>query len=801
MGSENIIIINGKEYHFDQDETILHVARRNSIDIPTLCYLKGASPTGVCRICLVEVEGVKNLVASCATPAATNMVVRTDTPRIIKERRLNLELLLASGQHNCLVQDMDTNSWTDFQLQAMETNEHQIICPAYGECRLQDLAVRYQVRTDFFPSNMIQYPIENVNPFIIRDFSRCILCGRCVQACNEVQVNKVISFGDGDHAKKIITEDDLALKDSDCVFCGECVQACPVGALVPKTDLTPQPSLLEAKRVRTTCSYCGVGCQLYLHVKDDRVVKVTGVEDVGPNYGSLCVKGRFGYDFIHDPKRLKSPLIKENGKFREASWDEALNLVGKKFSQIKKDSRPDSIMVLTSARVSNEENYLAQKFARAVIGTNNVDHCARLCHSSTVAGLAAAFGSGAMTNPIGDIEHSQVILITGSNTTENHPVLSSYVKRAVTFKGAKLIVVDPRRIQITDFASLWLRQNLGTDVAWINGMIHVIINEDLYDKKYVTSRTVGFDNLKAKVQSFTPAFVEKITGIPGQQLIEAARLYASAEAASILYSMGITQHITGTDNVKSLANLAMLCGNVGIRGGGVNPLRGQNNVQGACDMGGLPNVFTGYQPVTDDNARKKMEDAWGVSNLSSKPGITVTDAMELAHKGKMKAFYIIGENPMVLDPDLNHAKKSLQKLDFLVVQDIFLTETAQLADVVLPSASFAEKDGTFVNTERRVQRVRKAVSPPGKARDDWKIICDLAGLMGHEMKYQNAREIMDEISRVTPSYGGINYDRINKAGIHWPCPVIDHPGTPCLHMEKFACGLGVFNSIDYNPPD
>ena len=378
MGSENVIVINGQEFSFTPGETILQVAKRNGFDIPTLCYLKDASPTGACRICLVEVEGAENLVASCATPAAPTMVVRTETSRVINSRRTNIEVLLASGQHNCLVQDLSMDSWTDFQLRSMAAKEHKDLCPAYGECRLQDLAVRYQVKTNHFAPAEVSKPIESVNPFIVRDFSRCILCGRCVQACNEVQVNNAINFEYRGHESRIVTEGDRPLKDSDCVFCGECVQVCPVGALIPKADLFSEPCSTETKKVRTICSYCGVGCQLYLHVRDNKVIKVTGVEDVGPNFGSLCVKGRFGYDFIHDPKRLKTPLIKENGKFREGSWDEALDLVAEKLTQIKKESGPDSIMVLSSARITNEENYLAQKFTRAAIGTNNIDHCARL---------------------------------------------------------------------------------------------------------------------------------------------------------------------------------------------------------------------------------------------------------------------------------------------------------------------------------------------------------------------------------------------------------------------------------------
>ena len=417
-----------------------------------------------------------------------------------------------------------------------------------------------------------------------------------------------------------------------------------------------------------------------------------------------------------------------------------------------------------------------------------------------MAGLAAAFGSGAMTNTIACIEKADVILVTGSNTTENHPVLSSFVKRAVQFKGAKLIVVDPRRIKLVEHAHKYLRQNLGTDVAWINGMIYVIINEGLYDKKFVEERTENFSELKKVVEKYKPDYVEQITGIPARDLTEAARMYAKAERGSILYCMGITQHTTGTDNVKSLANLAMVCGHMGIEGGGVNPLRGQNNVQGACDMGGLPNVFTAYQAVTDEAARKKLEAAWGVENLSAKPGLVVTDMIPKAHAGEIKAMYIIGENPLVSDADLHHVEDSLKHLDFLVVQDIFLTETAQFADVVLPSSCFAEKDGTFSNTERRVQRVRKAVESPGETKDDWWITCEIGTRMGFEMKYQNSEEIFEEIRTVTPSYAGITYERINEEGIPWPCPNIEHPGTPILHIGKFTRGKGMLHAIEYIPP-
>ena len=418
-----------------------------------------------------------------------------------------------------------------------------------------------------------------------------------------------------------------------------------------------------------------------------------------------------------------------------------------------------------------------------------------------MAGLAAAFGSGAMTNPIRDIEKADVILATGTNTTENHPVLSSYVKRAVTLGEARLIVVDPRNIELAEFADIYLQPELGTDVAWINGLIHVIIKEDLYDKIFVAERTKGFEETRQMVEKFTPDYVEEITGIAAEDIEKTARLYAKAGVASILYCMGITQHTTGTDNVKSLANLAMLCGNLGVEGGGVNPLRGQNNVQGACDLGGLPNVFTAYQPVTDDHSRKILENRWNVTGLSSKPGLTATEMVPAAHAGKIKAFYIMGENPLVSDPDLAHAKASFDTLDFIVVQDIFLTETAKAADVVLPARCFAEKDGTFSNTERKVQRIRQAVTPPGEAKYDWEITCEIATRMGSPMTYETSEDIMKEIAEVTPSYGGISYDRIENEGLHWPCPNAEHPGTPMLHIGQFPKGRGQFHAIDFILPN
>ncbi|MGM0538943.1 MAG: formate dehydrogenase subunit alpha [Thermodesulfobacteriota bacterium] len=775
MPEEQTLTMNGQTLAFHDGETILQVAERHGVFIPTLCHVKGLDPAAACRICVVEDEKSGKLLTACHAPARKGAVLHTDSKRVINSRRTTLELLLSSGNHDCL------------------------LCPATGECTLQDLAYMYQAPGTKFPRQVPPYAMEAVNPFILRDFSKCILCGCCVRACQEIAVNNAISFGYRGKSSKIVAAGDRPLKDSDCVFCGECIQICPTGALVPK-DARFRPRTWQTTKVRTTCPYCGVGCQMYLHVSDNQIQKVTGVSDALPNQGSLCVKGRFGFEFVNSPQRLQKPLIKENGQFREAEWEEALQVCASKLSEIKSELSPDSIGVLSSARITNEENYLLQKFTRAVLGTNNIDHCARLCHSSSVTGLGQVFGSGAMTNPIEDIEKAEVILVTGSNTTESHPVLSNRIKRAVTAHGAQLIVVDPRRIPLVDFADLWLRQNPGTDIAWLNGMMQVILEEGLHNQSFVDQRTQGFDQLKKLVAKYTPEYVYQVTGIEPEKLRQAARLYARAKPASILYTMGITQHIRGTDNVKSLANLAMICGHIGLEGGGVNPLRGQNNVQGACDMGALPNVYSGYQAVTDVSNREKMQEAWGVTALPGNAGLKVTEMIPYALEGKLKAMYIVGENPVLSDADSEHVKKALDNLDFMVVQDIFLTETAQYADVVLPACSFAEKEGTFTNTERRVQLVRKALQPLGHSRQDSDIIIDLARHMGWEWDYQNSADIMQEIAAVSPQYAGINHDRIQDQGLHWPCCSVEDPGTPILHCQDFTCGLGQIQPQDYTPP-
>ncbi len=550
----------------------------------------------------------------------------------------------------------------------------------------------------------------------------------------------------------------------------------------------------------TSCPYCGVGCQLELHVKANKIVNVTSPAGENLNWGNLCVKGRFGLDFVQSEKRLTDPLLKDsNGKFKKVSWEKAIETTATRLSVIIEKHGPDSVGVLSSAKVTNEENYLMSKFARAVVGTNNIDHCARLCHASTITGLIPTFGSGAMTNSINDIKDSGASIIIGSNTTEAHPVIGYEIIRNVIKNGLKLIVIDPRDIPITKYAAIHLKQKPGTDIAVLMGLMNIIYNEDLYDKEYIEEKTEDFDKLVDALGPYTPEKVAEISDVDPEGLIEAAKLFASSGPASIFYSMGITQHTCGTNNVMAVANLSMLTGNTGKPGGGVNPLRGQNNVQGACDMGALPNVYSGYQYVEDDDIRKKFEDAWG-KTLPPVKGLTVTEMIDKAISGELKALYIMGENPMLSDPDQIHVAEALKKLEFIAVQDIFLTETAEFADIVLPSTSFAEKDGTFTNTERRVQKVNKALDPPGKSRLDWEIICSIAKAMGYPMEYGSVSEIMDEIASLTPIYGGINYGRLESGTLQWPCTDGSHPGTDILHAKNFSRGKGKFIPSDHSPP-
>ncbi|MHC4221864.1 MAG: formate dehydrogenase subunit alpha, partial [Planctomycetota bacterium] len=677
-------------------------------------------------------------------------------------------------------------------------------CDEFGGCKLQRYAYEYQLDDEFFKSVSETPPRDNYttgNAAIGYDPAKCIRCGRCIRICDEVQVDSALTFKERAGDLEVTTAFDMPLNDSTCELCGQCVSTCPTGALFER-EAVGKGQHKDLVKTTTTCPYCGVGCQTQLNVnpKTNEIVRVTSKAGCIPNEGNLCVKGKFGMDFVASDKRLTTPLIRKNGKLQEATWDEATDLIAKRLGDIKAEHGADSIAGLSSAKCTNEDNYVFQKFIRAVIGTNNVDHCARLCHASTVAGLARAFGSGAMTNSIDEFKRAECIFVIGSNTTEAHPVIGLSIKEAVLENGAKLVVADPRAIDIVRFAQLHIAQKPGTDVALINAMMNVIINDGLCDKKFISERTEGFEQVVEAVKDFTPKKVEKITTVPAEDIRRIARIYAGSKTSSIVYSMGITQHTTGTDNVLSLANLAMMTGHIGRESTGVNPLRGQNNVQGACDLGALPNVYPGYQSVEDAAIREKFEGAWD-TKLSPKKGLTVVEIMHGVETDEIKALYIMGENPALSDPNLNRTRKSLEDVEFLVVQDIFMSETAEYADVVLPTMCFAEKNGTFTNTERRVQRVRKAVEAPGEARDDWKIICEIATKMGFAMDYDCAGKIMDEIASVSPIYGGISFDRIESVGLQWPCLDGEHPGTKYLHKGKFARGKGKFHAVDFINPD
>jgi formate dehydrogenase alpha subunit len=759
------LTIDGQEVETRQGMTVLEAALAADIYIPTLCYYPDLEPYGGCRLCVVEIEKMRGLPTACTTPAADGMVVNTETPAVNKVRRTVVELLIADHPSDCLT------------------------CPQDQRCELQKVAAYLGITRLPYPKTSRSSPVDISNPFFDLDRNRCILCARCTRACNEITCVGAIDIAYRGYEGKVATFGDGLLLDSICKSCGECVAHCPTGALAPKEARQP------AREVLTTCPYCGVGCQMYLGVRGEQVISVRGETEETPNRGWLCVKGRYGIaEFVHHPDRLTAPLLRRNGELAEAAWDEALDLVAGKLAQYKSDE----VAVIASAKCTNEDNYVIQKFARTVLGTNTVDHCARLCHSPTVAGLATTFGSGAMTNSMNELGNAACILAIGTNTTAAHPVIGFMVKQAVR-NGTKLIVANPREIALCRYADLWLRHNPGSDVALLMGIMRVIVDEGLLDSAFIEERTENFDALEESLKGFNLDFVERITGVSREKIAEAARIYANNEPASIIYAMGITQHSHGTDNVLAIADLAMLTGNIGKPSAGVNPLRGQNNVQGACDMGALPNVYPGYQAVTDPAIREKFEKAWDYQ-LPSAAGLTMPDILEAISQGKIKAVYLVGENPMLSEPYLNHVGEVFHKLDFLVVQDIFMSETAEMADVVLPGASFAEKEGTFTNTERMVQRVRQAIKPVGNSRPDWWITAQVGQRMGGEgFDFAGPTQIMDEIASLTPSYGGISYARLEDGGLQWPCPTVEHPGTPILHTQKFTRGKGKFVAPEYRP--
>jgi formate dehydrogenase alpha subunit len=784
MKKKITLTIDGKKVEAVAGSNLLQVARDNGFDIPGLCYHKKLTPTGACRLCVTKIEGMRGLTMSCTVQVQDGMNVIAFDEELEKNRKHTLDYLLS--EHN----DNQQNSKRD---------------------ELWDLAVKYGLddrNNRKFPSvwKQMNYPVDDSSPVLTYDASRCIKCFRCIKACDEVQGKNILNFADRGLGSYIIAGFDH-WAGSECDGCGECIQLCPTEAIVEKPHADKIDVRKSIEKVTTTCPYCGVGCQLELWVKDDEIVRATGVEGVSPNDGRLCVKGRFGYEFVHGKRRLTKPLIKRNGKFEEASWDEALKLIAEKFTSIKTQFGGDALAGYASAKCTNEDNYLFQKFFRTVFGTNNIDYCTRLCHASTVTAMLKAIGDGAGSNSIEDFETTDCLFVTGNNIIETHPITATYVKRGAA-KGMKIIVVDPKWTPLVKYADIWLQPKLGTDVALINGLMHVIIAEDLADMEFIKSRVEGgieaFEALKTVVSNYPPEKVEEITGVPADKIRAAAIMYAAANTSMIATGMGMSQQVTGTNNVFSLLNMCFIAGQIGKERAGINPPRGQNNVQGATDVGVSPVNYPGYIPVTNDENRKKVANVWNVpyESLSGKPGLTTVEIMKAVHHGDIKGMFIMGENPIVTDPNQNHTKEALEKIDFLVVQDIFHTETTAYADVILPASTWAEKDGTFVNSDRRVLRVRKAVDLPGEAREDWKILLDIADAMGTSIgDYTHPREIFDELAQVTPIMSGIDYCRIDQEGIQWPCPTKDHPGTRTLFLDKFntPSGLAVIHPVEYVP--
>ncbi|EHH0804482.1 formate dehydrogenase subunit alpha [Vibrio vulnificus] len=696
-------------------------------------------------------------------------------------------------------------------------------CQVNTSCDLRDYATEYGAEQHFHYSVNIKshdewkawrkndprhkYPIDHSSEFIVFDANRCISCGQCIQACREQSVQGVLSFMNLEKGRPVVRPDcrpnfggqGVMMGDSRCVQCGACVQACPVGAMTDGRDRSQGRETL-LKKVDTICTYCGVGCKLTMHV-DEAANQIRYVEGAHSpvNEGMLCVKGRYGFDFVASEERLTTPLIRKDGWLQPASWQEAIRLIADKFSTIKQDFGGRALAGFSSAKTTNEDNYAFQKFMRRELGTNNVDHCARLCHASTVTGLEASLGSGAMTNDIPSIKHSDVIFIIGSDTSAAHPVIASHIKQAVRHHGARLIVADPKRIGMADHAELYLAHRPGTDVMLINGVMQQIIKNGWYDMEYIEERVDGFDTMLQEVMS--PAYsldkVELVTGVKADDIFAMARMIGTAKRTAVYYSMGITQHTTGHDNVRSIANLQLLCGNIGIEGGGINPLRGQSNVQGACDMGALPNNYPGYQKVYNPLVREKFVIEWDAPHLSAEPGLTLTEIIDGACRCDVRALYVMGENPVLSDPNQAHVIEGLEALDFLVVQDIFLTETAQYADVVLPSCSFAEKSGHFTNTERRVQRISPAVNPPGEAKEDWRIIQEIANAMGSDWHYRSVADITNEITRVTPQYAGLKWENITPEGVQWPSNKNNPAGTRIMHQTQFTRGKGQMEAIPF----
>ena len=765
------IVLNGVEVSGNPGTTILNLALESGVYIPTLCHDPNLTSTGACRLCLVEDERTGALLASCVAPIGAGMTINTNSPRVLEHRQKILKLMLASHPDTCLV------------------------CNKGNRCQLRKLAAEMGIGLIEYQKIPQPDVIEEVNPFIERDLSKCIMCGKCIRADQELVVEGAIDYINRGTAVRPATLNDTPLEKSECTFCGTCVAVCPTGAIMEKESAYTGTA---TEVVTTICPYCGCGCSLALGVKDGKVVQARPAPNSPVNRGTLCVRGSYGYDFIHSPERLRTPLIKVDGELREATWEEALSLVADEFQKKKKQHGADALAVFGSTRCTNEENYLLQRFTRGVLGTNNIDNGSRLYSAASRFGLGASIGYAGTTGSIDMLEKSKAIMVIGANLESSAPAVAYAVKRAARYKGAELCVIDPRWTPLVPFSRFWLRLKVGTDIALLNGLAKVIVDEKKYDVEFVARMTDNFGPWAKSLEKYTLAYVEGVTGLPRSEIHAAARLLAGAAETSIVYGNGLTQHTAGTDAVITIANLAMLTGNTGRRGG-IFALQRENNAHGACDMGALPGFLPGYKSVDNAQNWKKYEERWG-RQMPGNAGLTALEMVEAALAGKLKGMFIVGENVVAGFPRPTRVKKALENLEFLAVTDLFLTETARLATVVLPAASFAEKEGTFTNFEGRVQRLHKAIEPYGESLPDSEIIMRLAAKMAAPMPFSSSQQVMEEIEAMVPFYHHLAYRDTKSLGADMEDADINTPGNRRLYNGLFPRGFGRFSAVEYTPP-
>lgn len=777
---ERRLRLDGLDVCIEGTETILEVARRAGLGsrVPALCHIADAPPEGSCRLCLVSVSGAERPLAACATTARDGMVVETTSPEIEAMRRDILGLLLAAYPRAALISSKKSGGTS--------SGEFAALLRRYGLPIQNDCSVGSPSR-----------PGTPDHPYLRYNMDACIVCRRCVQVCADVQGQFVYAIGGrGSHARLLFGSDEQ-FSGSGCVSCGACVDICPTGALFDR-DCEQLLSIEVPTITRSVCGYCGVGCGVEIHSNEDCVVRITAARNSPVSAGHLCGKGRYAHAWSSSPERLREPLLRVGDQFREVSWPEALDWAVVRLRQISATHGADALGVLTSSRSTNEAAYLLQKVFRALIGTNNVDCCARVCHSSTALALSLATGTGAASASYEDIEKARTIVVAGANPTEAHPVIGARLKQAVR-RGARLLVIDPRYIELCDYAAMHLQIVPGTNVALFNAIAKVLLDEDLVDHSYILERSENVEALHSLCQSLSIADAATTCGVAPEQVRESARLIGGRGPVLFVTGLGLSELTQGTDSVLALTNLGLLTGSIGMPGGGMLPLRGQNNVQGNADMGSAPGLLTGYQPVTDPTVRERVGRLWQ-RVLPDKAGLTIPEMLQAARQRRIRGLWIQGEDILQSDPNESLVRDALASLDLLVVQELFLSETARYAHLVLPAAGVVEQDGTFTNGERRIQRVRRAVSPPGGARPDWEVALDLARSLGADWQYAGPADVMAEIAEVAPHlFGGVSYERLGDRGLQWPCPDLSHPGTVTVHENGFIRGKGRFFAVDYLP--